>query len=76
LGKYDEEISGPKKGTSFELGARGSYNTTQERRLQDIKDELQRERQSLGESLNVPKTIIPIKQLIQPTLNKTVARLY
>ncbi|XP_067943519.1 U4/U6.U5 tri-snRNP-associated protein 1-like [Watersipora subatra] len=42
LSKYDEEIAGPKKGDSFQLGSRGAYNTSQERRMEEIRNELQK----------------------------------
>lgn len=47
LSKYDEEISGPKKGESFELGSKGSYNTSQEQRMDEIRKELQKGAQTL-----------------------------
>ena len=50
LSKYDEEISGPKKGESFQLGSKGSYNTSQERRMEEIRNELQRGAHTLGNS--------------------------
>ena len=42
LSKYDEEISGPKKGESFALGSKGAYDASQDRRMQEIREELQR----------------------------------
>lgn len=48
LAKYDEEISGPKKGESFELGNRGSYNASQEKRMEEIRRELQSGAQNLS----------------------------
>lgn len=47
LSKYDEEISGPKKGEYFELGNKGSYNTSQETRMEEIRRELQKGAQTL-----------------------------
>lgn len=48
LSKYDEEISGPKKAESFQLGSRGKYDASQEKRMQEIRNELQKSSQSLG----------------------------
>lgn len=45
LSKYNEEIEGEKK-KKFELGARGTYNTDEDKQMERIKAELRA--QSVG----------------------------
>ncbi|WAR18739.1 SNUT1-like protein [Mya arenaria] len=47
LSKYDEEIAGEKK-KDFQLGARGSYNTEEDKQMERIKAELRAQSQTLS----------------------------
>ena len=58
LSKYDDEISGPKKGESFELGSKGSYNTSQEKRMEEIRKELQRGAQTLSKCVHKAQVVV------------------
>lgn len=49
LSKYDEEIEGLKR-KDFQLGARGTYNTEQDKQLARIKEELRA--QSVSNSIS------------------------
>ncbi|VDN96819.1 unnamed protein product [Rodentolepis nana] len=49
LEKYDAEIDGPRK-AEFTLEANGSYVTDHERALKQLQEELQRNRQALGDT--------------------------
>lgn len=52
LSKYNEEIEGAKK-KEFQLGARGSYSTEQDKQMEKIKAELRAQSQTLSSQLTL-----------------------